>query len=457
MKSYLEKLRAKDRRAIDKLASLTEWESETYRWVFQWERQSLGLSADEETRVGAATSALAAMELLDLAENMKTTAKELPFTGGLSRAARDNLESILEKSRQLNFESSMIEAQFGELSHLYYTSGQEQLTQPRQQLRPPINITPQQAIQQKTIGTADDINMRLRKTLLECCKDTFETNKTVKVFMNRLMSQWGHDVPDNNDTESSRVISFINFLYKQYHSETRENGLVIALKVLSTDINHRNLCHQQLLALSQEVERISPGTSLVDQNVINALHTSHQLVVVVTNTRIEASNANSPLDAWDTAALKRHLHVLSESVAQSAKENAIQASSRYAYDLLEILVPLMVDLRWQRGYASGLQKLLRIPVPQKYLNEFHCDAVDPPSPVQDGVVSAERTEAGDVLVKLDGHAVVLVHKLTSVDMQVVVDSVNSYGRLGASETDGLSLLERIGQIPINATVSSGIL
>jgi hypothetical protein len=189
----------------------------------------------------------------------------------------------------------------------------------------------------------------------------------------------------------------------------------------------------------------------------DALKTTHGLIDSVTESRtdLEKVQEGQFVDSWGIASVKSQIHALSEIVVREAMSEAAVAASIYTHDALTMLVPLVVDLRWNRGYASGLVRLLDVPKSKKSLRDFQCAEVTPPCPVMEGVVSAEQDGSDQVLVRLDGNPAILVCNLAPPELQTILDSVNRYGRLGVPRTGGLSLLERIGNIPIYTETKMG--
>jgi hypothetical protein len=187
-----------------------------------------------------------------------------------------------------------------------------------------------------------------------------------------------------------------------------------------------------------------------------AMETGRELAVAVTESRINKHGPDpSDVDAWGIASIKSRLHALSEIVAREATQEAAIGAAIYQHDALTVLAPLILDLRWGRGYASALERLLTVQSVQKHLRDFHCKEVTPPCAVMDGVLSAEKVGADQVLIRLDGNPAVIVYDLAPSDMQAVSDTVRKYGRLGIATTHGLSLLQRIGDIPISGGAESG--
>lgn len=81
-------------------------------------RESLGLTSDDESRITAAVSALSALELLKLAENMKDTAKELPFTGMWTHDLQVHIQEIVDNANALKFRPTSVSNEINELLDL---------------------------------------------------------------------------------------------------------------------------------------------------------------------------------------------------------------------------------------------------------------------------------------------------------------------------------------------------
>lgn len=156
-----------------------------------------------------------------------------------------------------------------------------------------------------------------------------------------------------------------------------------------------------------------------------------------------------PLDSLAMAAVKRKLHVSSELIAQEAATSAALAAKTYPHDALTLLVPLLVDLRWGRGYAAAFRRLFRIPEKTRRLGDFDCQDAQPPCSADAGLLAAEQLPHNRVLIKLDSAPAAIVANLTAPDAAAIVRAVNAYGRLGAPEHGGLSTLDRIKAVEVS--------
>jgi hypothetical protein len=104
----LEQLQAKDQVFVEGL--LQERPS-----IPALESKSLNLTSDDQKRLRAAVSALSSLELLHLAEAMRSTARSLPFTGSWTDDLRQEIKSLVELSQSLTFRESSVTAQLEQL------------------------------------------------------------------------------------------------------------------------------------------------------------------------------------------------------------------------------------------------------------------------------------------------------------------------------------------------------
>jgi hypothetical protein len=181
---------------------------------------------------------------------------------------------------------------------------------------------------------------------------------------------------------------------------------------------------------------------------IKATEADQEILVVRAETEGARQQADQPVDAWGISSVKSRLHALSGIIAEAAVMVSAHAAETLHHDLLSILVPITVELRWNRGYAAALEKMLRIPVPKKRIRDFPWEEVPGGGATSEGVLSSQMEEEGRVLVLLDGHPALVVSGLKAEDQEAVMESVELYGRLGVPSTGGMSLAERIGEIPV---------
>ena len=160
------------------------------------------------------------------------------------------------------------------------------------------------------------------------------------------------------------------------------------------------------------------------------------------------------LDAWGTASIKTRIHAIAELVAQEAADTAGMAVETYPYVAFTLVIPLIVDLRWKRGYMSGLKRILDVPKSFKRLGDLSNEEVDPPCPVTTGILRAEQTSSTSVLIFLDDCPALKVTDVSESEIKSVCDAVNGYGRLGLPRLPTLTLQQRLGEIEIYANKES---
>lgn len=181
---------------------------------------------------------------------------------------------------------------------------------------------------------------------------------------------------------------------------------------------------------------------------LKAADTSREILVV----RAESQSAQQPpvpfVDAWGIASVKSRLHALSEIIAQAAVQVSAQSAETLHDELLSILLPITVEMRWYRGYAAALERMLKIPSPKKWIRDFAHEEVPGGPATSEGVLSARLEEDGRVLVLLDGHPALFVTGIGAEECEPVVESVELHGRLGLASRGGMTLAERIGEIPV---------
>ncbi len=153
------------------------------------------------------------------------------------------------------------------------------------------------------------------------------------------------------------------------------------------------------------------------------------------------------IDPFGMAWVKRNLHVASERIAQEAGCAAEMGRRIYPDDALTTLVPVAVELLWERGYASVLEVLLDRERSAR-LGDFLCIEADPTCSAATGLVSAELLNETEVAVSVDGQLAATVTKLDRPTAEAVRDSVNRFGRLGIPTGGSVSVLERLRAIPV---------
>ncbi len=190
---------------------------------------------------------------------------------------------------------------------------------------------------------------------------------------------------------------------------------------------------------------------------VKAVEMSRALVISHARHEIEMGRSQF-VDVWGIASVKSRLHALSEVVAQVASEQAALAAATYDEDILSIIVPITFEMRWRRGYLAAIEKILKIPRRQARLADFTYEEVPGGCTTTEGVLSARLDDDGRIVVMLDDQPALFVADVPPEQQADVMESVNLHGRLGVASRVGLSLVERIGEIPVRhaAPVDDGL-
>jgi hypothetical protein len=86
------------------------------------------------------------------------------------------------------------------------------------------------------------------------------------VFAHAKLKPWLHSVPQAHNP-AARVDRVVAFLIDKHRSDTKENALVLLLRVLSERLDVADECHQRLVALAAELERALAGGISANQPV----------------------------------------------------------------------------------------------------------------------------------------------------------------------------------------------
>ena len=101
-------------------------------------------------------------------------------------------------------------------------------------------------------GIPPELYQKLRQFLLEC--EQFESDSTLLSVVSTYqpLRPWRF-LPEANSI-SSRVNAVISYLYDKYRSDTKENALVLLLRLLKDLMEEEDQRHQQLVNLILELE-----------------------------------------------------------------------------------------------------------------------------------------------------------------------------------------------------------
>lgn len=102
-----------------------------------------------------------------------------------------------------------------------------------------------------------NVHKRLRETLLDC-GPFGDDNQLRAVFAHPTLKPWRHSVPQASN-QADRVDAAIAFLIEKRRSDTRENALVLLLRVLSGRYDPNDECHPRLARLADDLEHALGG------------------------------------------------------------------------------------------------------------------------------------------------------------------------------------------------------
>jgi len=104
-------------------------------------------------------------------------------------------------------------------------------------------------------GIPAQLYKRLSEALLNC--EQFDNDQLLRRFFKsyKLLSPWANSLPQADST-AQRVTRVIGFLVEQYRKDTKENVLVVLVRLLSDIIDPVDSRHQTLSELADELNRI---------------------------------------------------------------------------------------------------------------------------------------------------------------------------------------------------------
>ncbi|MFB2891679.1 metallophosphoesterase [Aerosakkonemataceae cyanobacterium BLCC-F50] len=147
-------------------------------------------------------------------------------------------------------------------------------------------------------GIPAPLYKRLSEALSQC--DQFENNQQLRSFFKGydLLSPWANSLPQANST-AQRVTLVIGFLVEQYRNDTKENVLVILVRLLSQTIDPVDSRHQTLSEVADElnlfITRSGANPGLTDRNTGTPITINPH----VSNPRVNPSNSFSWLHLTD--------------------------------------------------------------------------------------------------------------------------------------------------------------
>ncbi|MEH2107437.1 MAG: hypothetical protein V7K43_14575 [Nostoc sp.] len=117
-------------------------------------------------------------------------------------------------------------------------------------------------------GIPPQLLNRLRQALLEC--EQFESDRDLRaIFIYEPLRPWRSSVPQAH-SRTSRVDNLIAFLGDKHRSDTKENALVLFVRLLSEQIDEADERHQQLADLALELERAIVSSTVTKNSQQNS-------------------------------------------------------------------------------------------------------------------------------------------------------------------------------------------
>ncbi|NJN11049.1 MAG: hypothetical protein HC815_24925 [Richelia sp. RM1_1_1] len=146
-----------------------------------------------------------------------------------------------QQKYNLDDEDIKIFTKISSLGHKKLEAFTTNTTEPKTELRNMPGIPPQ-------------LLKQLRNVLLEC--EQFESDRKLRtIFTNEPLRPWRSSLPQA-DSLNSRVDYLIAFLVNKHRSDTKENSLVLFVRLLSEQIDEADERHQKLADLALELEKV---------------------------------------------------------------------------------------------------------------------------------------------------------------------------------------------------------
>jgi len=115
------------------------------------------------------------------------------------------------------------------------------------------------------MSRTDQIYNRVRDALLNC--DQFQKDETLRaLFVDQRVYPWRNSL-SNASSPQERAQGLIDCLHDQYRHDTKENGLVLFLQVLSEHHDPATAIHHRLVGLAGELTAINISPQAAGQVV----------------------------------------------------------------------------------------------------------------------------------------------------------------------------------------------
>ncbi len=152
----------------------------------------------------------------------------------------------------------------------------------------------------------------LKQALLDC--GPFESDAALRaIFVDDRLKPWRDSLPQASNL-AARAEAVMAFLVEKRRADTKENGLVLLLRVLSERLNPAAECHPRLAKLADDLERalrcggsvgqvsVSTGPPSDQLPVLNAELTSQIEMLVREDQLAEVLDILSGLDGYQQEA-----------------------------------------------------------------------------------------------------------------------------------------------------------
>lgn len=153
------------------------------------------------------------------------------------------------------------------------------------------------------------------------------------------------------------------------------------------------------------------------------------------------------LDTFAMANVKAYVYKAAEEIASLSASVIAGADEDGGSDLTRWVV-LLTSLRWQRGYLAAFERLFRVRSSGRALRDFHPALMSQDNPDLDGILGTSYDASGVLQLTLDGTPVASICTISDADRHLVERGADAYGRLGKPLAGVQSLLERLGDVPI---------
>jgi len=155
------------------------------------------------------------------------------------------------------------------------------------------------------------------------------------------------------------------------------------------------------------------------------------------------------IDAWGMAAIKARLYALSALAAKAAADQAEIAAEHYPSELLNLLIPLVVEIQWRRGFEGMVNRILDVDQGSKANGDFEIKPLSSSAFSSDGTLTATMENVREVLVSIDGRKLARVIAATPLQARMFAVGLS---RPGIREQLNGDLVKSVRQV-LNALIA----